>query len=355
MGGGNQMKLGSINVVVKDPEEALKTFLKIFGTNNIKQVIKIKGLSDTVDTVDGYYLKMKLTNLGIFTPRESTGRMGEFLKKNGEGIHHIEFHLGQDEFEHTYSKFKTYGWAVSEKPIWFGKFSAAIFWLEESGDQHVPIKFATTAYKLIGKEGEEALIPLDTPKSFEKINITEEYLRPRVELNTIVVATNEFERQQQIWTAMVSEKPREMGDQFRLERGEVHDGRGDIFVPVFYMFGSGAEVTRVNMYTAINPDGPINKFLTRKGKGLVYHNMTSFVTRDKIHQYWKQLEEAGIAMVDPKPLLLTSTGNYFFFVHPISTHGVTCEFVSIFTRDEAGRMRFDFSDSEVYWVPPEMP
>ena len=347
------MKLGSINVVVKDPDKALKTFLTIFGTNNVKQIIKITGLSDTVDTVDGYYLKMKLVNFGIFTPRQSTGRMGEFLKKYGEGIHHIELHLGQDEFEHTYSKFKTFGWPVSEKPIWIGKFSEAIFWLEESGEQQVPIKFATTAYRLIGKEAGGAIC-LDTPKSFEKINTTEEYLRPRVELNTIVVATNEFQKQQQIWTSMLSEKPIEIGDQFRMERKEVHDGRGDIFVPVCYMFGRGAEVTRINMYIAINPGAPINKFLARRGKTVIYHNMTCFVTRDKMHQYWKQLEEAGFVMVDPKPLLLADTGNYFFFVHPISAHGVTCEFVSIFTRDEAGRMRYDFSDSEVYLVPPEM-
>ena len=137
------MELGSINLVVEDPDAALITYLKLFGTNNVPEVIKLKGLSDTVDTVDGYYLKTKPVNLGIFKPRESTGRMGEFLQKNGEGIHHIDLHLGQDEFEQTYSKFKSNGQPVSEKLVYIGKFSEAIFWLEESGEQGLPIKFAT--------------------------------------------------------------------------------------------------------------------------------------------------------------------------------------------------------------------
>ena len=59
------MELGSINLVVKDPEEALNSYLKIFGTNNVQPIIKLKGLSDTVDTLDGYYLKTKPVSLGI--------------------------------------------------------------------------------------------------------------------------------------------------------------------------------------------------------------------------------------------------------------------------------------------------
>lgn len=347
------MKLGSINLVVEDPDEALKTFLKMFGTNNVTQIIKIKGLSDTVDTVDGYYLKMKLANLGIYTPRNSGGRMGEFLQKYGEGIHDVEIHMGQDEFEYTYDRFKSYDWPVSEKPIYLARFTEMIFWLEESGPQQVPIKFATTAYRGIS---EEAGVFLDTPKSCEIINVSEEYLRPRVEMNTIVTvtATSEFERQQQVWSTMLNRQPVETGDQHTLLRNSVVDGRGNIFVPVAYMFGDGAEVTRVNFYMAVNPEAPINKHLANRGKTVAYHNVTSFASRDKFHLYWKQLEEAGFAMVDPKPYLLKATGNYFFFVHPISAHGVLFEFVSIFTR-ENGVMIFDHSDSEILMVPPDLP
>jgi hypothetical protein len=64
-------------------------------------------------------------------------------------------------------------------------------------------------------------------------------------------------------------------------------------------------------------------------------------------------------MVDPKPLLNVGegNGNYFFFIHPISTHGVVCEFVSIwdFPEDETfGHQVYDWSDVETYMVPPDV-
>ena len=65
------MEFGSIDLVVKDPDIALQTYLKIYGTNNIPQVIKLKGLNDNLDVVDGYLLKTKPVNLGIWTPRSS--------------------------------------------------------------------------------------------------------------------------------------------------------------------------------------------------------------------------------------------------------------------------------------------
>jgi hypothetical protein len=345
------MELGSINLVVEDPDAALITYLKLFGTNNVPEVIKLKGLSDTVDTVDGYYLKTKPVNLGIFKPRESTGRMGEFLQKNGEGIHHIDLHLGQDEFEQTYSKFKSNGQPVSEKLVYIGKFSEAIFWLEESGEQGLPIKFATKAYH--GLKMWKDTVYLDTPQRFETISITEEYPRPRVTLGTIMITVKEWEKQQRIWSNIITQPMLDVGNLSTLEQGEVDDGRGNIFVPVKYRFpGSGA----INLYCALNKDAPINKVMARQGKNVMYHNICGYVTRDRVHQYWKQLEEAGFAMVDPKPLLNSNTGNgnYFFFIHPISTHGVLCEVVSAYIMDEGRGAVYDWSDTETYMVPPEI-
>ena len=51
------MEFGSIDLVVNDPDVSLQTYLKIFGTNNIPQVIKLKGLNDNINVVDGYLLK----------------------------------------------------------------------------------------------------------------------------------------------------------------------------------------------------------------------------------------------------------------------------------------------------------
>jgi len=89
---------------------------------------------------------------------------------------------------------------------------------------------------------------------------------------------------------------------------------------------------------------------------VMYHNICSYVTRDRVHEYWRRLEEAGFAMVDPKPLLNSGSGNgnYFFFVHPISTHGVLYEIVSAYVMDEENRLSYDWSDSETYIVPPQV-
>jgi hypothetical protein len=345
------MELGSINLVVKDPDAALNTYLKMFGTNNIEQVIQVRGLSDSSDTIDGYYLKTKPVHVGIFRPRESTGRMGESLQKHGEGIHHIELHLNQDEFENTYNRFKSEGRPVSEKVIYIGKFSEAMFWLEESGEQGVPIKFATKAYR--GLKMWKDTIYLDTPRRFERVSIAEEYHRPGVTLKSIMVTVNEFEAQQQTWSSILSRPAVDVGDIYTNERAEVVDGRGNIFVPVRYQFSRGGGV---NLYCAINKDAPINKVMARRGRHAMYHNAAGYIVRDKVHVCFKQWEEAGFAMVDPKPALNANrgNGNYFFFIHPISTHGVLWEFVSSIARDEAVRARYVWSGTETYIVPPDI-
>jgi hypothetical protein len=344
------MELGSINLVVKDPDSALRTFLKLFGTNNVQQVIKLKGLVDTVDTIDGYYLKTVPVNLGIFTPRHDTGRMGKHLKKTGEGIHHITLHLNQDEFEYTYNRFKDKGLAVS-KPVYIGKFSESVFWLEESGEQALPVQFATKAYH--GLSIWEETTYLDTPQKFERVDITEEYPMPRVNLGTIMVTVKEWEKQQQLWADILSQRALDVGNLSTLEQAKVNDGRGNIFIPVKFRFQAGGAI---NLYYALNDDAPINKIMDRRGQNAIYHNICGYVTRDKVHEYWQRLEDAGFNMVDPKPLLNTESGNgnYFFFVHPLSTHGVLYEVVSAYTMDEAYTLFYDWSDVETYMVSPEI-
>ena len=140
------MEFGSIDLVVKDPDVSLQTYLKIFGTNNIPQVIKLKGLNDNVNVVDGYLLKTTPVNLAIFTPRDTSSPMGQYLSRHGEGIYNITLHMGQDEFVQTYLKYKEKGMKVSPKIAYIGKFSEAVFWLEEGGIQGVPIKFAAQCY-----------------------------------------------------------------------------------------------------------------------------------------------------------------------------------------------------------------
>jgi hypothetical protein len=345
------MELASINIVVKDADAALKTYLKLFGTNNIAEVIRLKGLKDDSDTVDGYWLKTSPLNLAIFTPRSTAGRMGNFLHKYGQGIHHIQLHMGQDEFERTYEQYKSNGWPVS-RPTYFGKFSEAVFWLEDSGPQVVPVKFATKAYHTLKMWPE--VVYNDTPQRFEVMNITEKIIRPRVDLKTPVVSVQDFEKQAQIWDNLLS-RPVHLRE--REERLPVDDRRGNQFIAHMYQF---ANKSKISVYHALNPEGSIRRTLSRMGKDCMYYDMILHVQRDQTHELWRQWEKAGFDMVDPKPLLNTAqgNGNYFFFIHPISTHGVVCEFVSLwnFPEDESGEtyMVFDWSDSKTYMVSPDV-
>jgi hypothetical protein len=345
------MEFGSIDLVVKDPDVALQTYLKIFGTNNIPQVIKLKGLNDNINIVDGYLLKTTPVNLAVYAPRGTSSPMGRYLSTHGEGIYNITLHMGQDEFEQTYLKYKEKGMKVSSKITYIGKFSEAVFWLEEGGIQGVPIKFATQCYHglNIWKDTEY----LDTPQKFEEIEISDQYIMPRVNLGTIMVTVKDWQHQPGIWSDFLSMPALETGNLSTLEAGEVNDGRGNIFIPVKYRFsGKGA----INMYCAVNDDAPINKVMAKRGQTIMYHNICAYVARDRVHDYWRRLEAAGFAMVDPKPLLnkVKGNGNYFYFVHPLSTHGVLLEIVSAYHMDEEYRVSFDWSDSQVFMVSPDL-
>jgi hypothetical protein len=345
------MELASINLVVKDADAALKTYLQLFGTNNIAEIIKLKGLKDDTETVDGYWLKTSPLNLAIFTPRASTGRMGEFLSRHGEGIHHIQLHMGQDEFEQTYERFQAKSWPVS-RPTYFGKFSEGVFWLEETGPQGVPVKFATKTYHTLKMWPE--VVYNDTPQRFEVVEPKEKILRARVDLKTPVVSVSEFEKQAQVWADILSRpaRLREGGD-----RPPVDDRRGNKFIAHMFQFENRS---KISVYHALNPEGSIRRTLARRGKESMYYDMILHVQRDATHQLWRDWEKAGFAMVDPKPLLNTGqgNGNYFFFIHPISTHGVVCEFVSLwnFPEDEKSdiHMVFDWNDTKTFMVSPEL-
>jgi len=274
------MEFGSIDLLVNDPDTALQTFLKVYGTNNIPQVIKLKGLKDIANVVDGYLLKTTPVNLAIYTPRDSSSPMGQYLNKHGEGIYNITLHMGQDEFEQAYLTYQEKGMKVSPKIVYIGKFSEAVFWLEEGGPQGVPIKFATKCYH--GLKLWEDTVYLDTPQKFEQIEIQDQYIMPRVNLGTIMVTVSDWENQPGVWSDLLSMPALEGGNLHTLEAGKVDDGRGNIFIPVKYRFpGNGA----INLYCAINKEAPINKVMAKRGQTVMYHNICSYVARDRTHDY----------------------------------------------------------------------
>jgi hypothetical protein len=345
------MEFGCINMVVQDPDTALETYLKLFGTNNIEQVIRLKGLDDTIDIMDGYYLRTRPVNIGIFRPRDASGRMGQFFEKEGEGTHDIEMHMSQDEFESTYSRFKADGLPVSEKLVYYGKFSEAVFWLFEEGEQGLPIKFTTTTQR--GLKMWSDTMYLDTPRKFEKVIISREYPRPTIAVKTIMINVSDFEKQQKAWANILSRPAAHIGDLFTNERAEVNDGRGNIFVPVRYQFSGGGGI---NLYCTLNEDAPILKEMNKRGKRAMFHCAAGYIARDRVHECWQQWEDAGFALMDPKPLLNANrgNGNYFFFIHPISQHKVLWEWVSATYRDEQVKGHFDWSDVDVYMVSPNI-
>jgi hypothetical protein len=277
--------------------------------------------------------------------------MGCFLNKNGEGIFNITLHMGQDEFERVYLNFKEKGMKISRKPVYIGKFSEVVFWLEQGGIQDVPIKFVAKCYH--GLSIWEDTIYLDTPKKFEAVSIADQYIMPRVNLGTIMITVKDWKHQPNIWSDLLSMTALNTGNLSTLEAGEVNDKRGNIFIPVKFRFaGKGA----INLYCAINDDAPINKVMAKRGQTVMYHNICVYTARDRVHDYWRLLETAGFAMVDPKPLLNQEkgNGNYFYFVHPYSTHGVLLEIVSAYYMKDETQMRFDWSDTEVFTVSPDL-
>ena len=344
------MDMSSINLVVKDLEAALATYLKLFGTNNINEVLRVKNLNNGYDIVDGYYMKTQPINVGIWTPRGSNGKMGCFLQSSGEGIHHLTFQLGQDEFESTYSRFKNQGLPVSERATYIGKLSEAVFWLDGSGEQGVPMQFGTKCYR--GLQIWDKTDYLDTPRKIEQVKMTEEIIRPKMVLTTVIVTVEESDKAREVWSNILGRKPVEQGSIFTLEPGQVNDGRGNIFIPVRFGFNQSKGL---NLYRATNPEGPINKVMRKRGVKGMYHNLAGYVMRDQLHDYFGQLEDAGFSMVDPKPALNVNkgNGNYFFFVHPRSTYGVLWEMVSMFTRDESVKASYDWNGVQIYMLPPD--
>jgi hypothetical protein len=165
-------------------------------------------------------------------------------------------------------------------------------------------------------------------------------------------ADDTFDTQHAIWGQLLGQGgPVRTKD--AMTKGEylVDDGRGNTFWPSSYLMQGTA---KVSVYNIASQDGPIRALLNKRGQAALYHNVIFLVTRDRIHGYWSDLEQDGYLMVDPKPLLLGSTGNHFFFVHPRSTHGVTCEFVSATKLNPAtSEFEFDWDGTDTYVVTPE--
>lgn len=84
----------------------------------------------------------------------------------------------------------------------------------------------------------------------------------------------------------------------------------------FFMVGQ----TKIELLQSTDPEGPIGKFITKKGEGI--HHIAFSV--EKIEEQLVHLAKQGIALIDSKPRK-GAEGLDIAFLHPKSTAGVLIE------------------------------
>jgi len=87
----------------------------------------------------------------------------------------------------------------------------------------------------------------------------------------------------------------------------------------FFLVGS----TKIELLESTSPDGPIGKFIAKKGPGM--HHM-AFAVKDT-DKALKKAEERGVRLID-KASRKGAEGLNIGFLHPKSTHGVLTELCS---------------------------
>ncbi len=85
----------------------------------------------------------------------------------------------------------------------------------------------------------------------------------------------------------------------------------------FFMVGQ----TKIELLESTDPEGPIGKFLEKKGEGV--HHIAYAV--DQIEDQLKSVEEKGVNLIDKAPRK-GAEGLDIAFLHPKSTFGVLTEF-----------------------------
>jgi len=87
----------------------------------------------------------------------------------------------------------------------------------------------------------------------------------------------------------------------------------------FFMVGD----TKIELLESTTPDGPIGKFIQKKGEGI--HHIAFAV--NNTDSALKEVEEKGIKLID-KESRKGAEGLNIGFLHPKSTHGVLTELCS---------------------------
>ena len=78
--------------------------------------------------------------------------------------------------------------------------------------------------------------------------------------------------------------------------------------------------TKIELLESTSPDGPIGKFIAKKGEGI--HHIAFAV--EKIEGALKEAGDKGVQLIDQTPRM-GAEGLSIAFLHPKSTHGVLTE------------------------------
>jgi len=84
----------------------------------------------------------------------------------------------------------------------------------------------------------------------------------------------------------------------------------------FFMVGQ----TKIELLESTDPEGPIGKFLEKKGEGM--HHMAFAV--ENLEEALAETAEKGVQLIDKQPRL-GAEGLHIGFLHPKSTFGVLTE------------------------------
>jgi len=79
--------------------------------------------------------------------------------------------------------------------------------------------------------------------------------------------------------------------------------------------------TKIELLESTDPEGPIGKFLEKKGEG-VHH--IAFATKEGVQKSLDELSEKGVQLIDKTPRK-GAEGLRIAFLHPRSTAGVLTE------------------------------
>jgi methylmalonyl-CoA/ethylmalonyl-CoA epimerase len=81
--------------------------------------------------------------------------------------------------------------------------------------------------------------------------------------------------------------------------------------------------TKIELLESTDPEGPIGKFLEKKGEGI--HHLA--FAMDDVAEALSHAEAQGVRLIDKEPRK-GAEGLNIGFLHPKSTHGVLTEFCS---------------------------